>query len=280
VKNILVFVAPGVAGTLGRSGSARQTGIAFLVLCAAASGTYFLNDARDAARDRLHPRKKSRPVAAGTVPPAAAYGAAAALIVAAVIVSTVALGVAPASCVALYSALTVWYSFQLKHVAVLDLVLLASAFVLRAVMGALAGAVVLSPWLLIVTAFGALFMAAGKRAADLRTVPHTLPRKIADRGYSLAFLVRIQTLTATVAVTAYCAWAFGLGSPMPERAGGGDGSLGFQLSVVPFVSGLFRYSLYLERGEGGAPEDLVLSDRFLRIAGVCWILLVVAGAYA
>ncbi|MFF3313789.1 decaprenyl-phosphate phosphoribosyltransferase [Streptomyces sp. NPDC002952] len=278
MKNTLVFVAPGVAGTLHRPGSARQTGIAFLVLCAAASGTYFLNDARDAASDRLHPRKKSRPVAAGTVPPAAAYGTAAALIVAAVIVSTVALGTAPASCVALYSALTVWYSFQLKHVAVLDLVLLASVFVLRAVMGALAGAVVLSPWLLIVTAFGALFMAAGKRAADLRTAPHTLTRKVADRGYSLAFLVRIQTLTATVAVTAYCAWAFRLGSPMPERAG--DGSLGFQLSVVPFVSGLFRYSLYLERGEGGAPEDLVLSDRFLRIAGVCWILLVVAGSYA
>ncbi|MFD3330689.1 decaprenyl-phosphate phosphoribosyltransferase [Streptomyces sp. NPDC058701] len=277
MKNSLVFVAPGVAGTLGRPESARNTGIAFLVLCAAASGTYFLNDARDVANDRLHPRKKTRPVAAGTVPLAAAYAAAVALIVTAVAVSTLALGPAASACAAVYSTLTVWYSLQLKHIAVLDLVLLALAFVLRAVMGALAAAVPLSPWLLIVTAFGALFMAAGKRAADLRAAPPCRARGVPDLGYSLPFLVRIQTLAATVAVTAYCAWAFGLGSPVPERAPSPDGSVWIQLSVVPFVSGLLRYSLYLERGDGGAPEDLVLSDRFLRVAGICWVLLLAAG---
>ena len=164
-KNLLVFAAPAAAGVLDNRGPAIDALIAFVAFCMAASGTYYINDARDADADRLHPTKRTRPVASGVVPVAIAYAGGAALLAASVALAFVATPELAATVVG-YVVLTTAYSLGLKNVAVVDLVAVAAGFVLRAVAGAAATDVPISDWFFIVTSFGALFIVSGKRGAE------------------------------------------------------------------------------------------------------------------
>src|SRR2546421_5281700 len=165
VKNVLVVVAPGAAGVLDNGRPFFQTSIAFVCFCLAASGTYFLNDAADVEADRRHPKKRTRPVAAGIVSVNTARAAGITLIVLAVGLSFTA-GWQLAVTVAAYVAITTLYSSWLKHVPVFDIVAVASGFVLRAIAGAAATGVPISDWFFIVASFGSLFMVTGKRHAE------------------------------------------------------------------------------------------------------------------
>ncbi len=265
-KNVLVFAAPGAAGVLGDIESLGLTFLAFVCFCCAASGTYCWNDALDADEDRLHPTKRNRPIAAGLISTTQAM-----------IVGTVLLAIAIglsfvadwhlATVIGGYVVLTVSYSAWLKHEPVIDIASVAAGFLLRAIAGGVAVGVDISTWFLIVAGAGSLFMVTGKRHAErLELGDGAAAHRRALAHYSIAYLAYVRGVATSVAIVAYVLWAF-------EQSAQAGNAVLFQLSIVPFVLGLLRYALLLETGQGGAPEDVVLSDRVLQAIGGVWIIL-------
>jgi decaprenyl-phosphate phosphoribosyltransferase len=266
MKNALVVAAPGAAGVLLDAEPALKTGVAFVCFCLAASGTYYLNDALDAEADRSHPTKRTRPVASGAVTVNTA-------IVGAIVLMATAIGLSFAARAQLalvvggYLAMTFAYSAWLKHEAVLDLAAVAAGFVLRTIAGGVAVGVPISPWFLIVAGAGSLFMVTGKRHAELLELgDDATTHRPALEMYSRSFLGYVRAVASSVAILAYCLWAF------EQSAHTGDPTW-FELSIVPFVIGILRYALLLEQGRGGAPEELVLEDKTLLAIGAVWAVL-------
>jgi len=266
-KNLLVFAAPAAAGVLDEAGPLADAVVAFGAFCLAASGTYFLNDVADREADRRHPTKRDRPIASGVVAPATG-----AVVGVALIVGGVALGLLAdwhlSVTVAIYVAVTTAYSHWLKHVVILDVVAVAAGFVLRAIGGATATGVPVSDWFFIVTSFGSLFVVTGKRqgeVGDLAEEEGDAADVRATLGeYTEDYLAYLRTISSAVMFMAYCVWAF-------ETADAASGSIPwFELSILPFVVAVLRYSLLLDRGEGGTPEELFFRDRPLQLAGLVW----------
>src|SRR3954451_8702982 len=166
IKNLLVFAAPGAAGVLREARSFLLALGAFGVFCLAASGTYLLNDAIDFEADRLHHRKRLRPIAAGIVPVGVAKACAAVLLVAAAATSLALGGWSLLLVVGCYIGITLAYTLALKHEPIIDLAAVASGFVLRAIAGGVVTGVAISEWFIIVTSFASLFVVAGKRGAE------------------------------------------------------------------------------------------------------------------
>jgi decaprenyl-phosphate phosphoribosyltransferase len=264
-KNVLVIAAPGAAGVLFEARSIVKTIIAFVCFCLAASGTYCWNDALDADADRMHPKKRFRPVASGEVPARTAEIFGSVLTVAAIAFSFVATWHLTLV-IGAYVVIAFSYSVWLKHEPVLDLATVASGFVLRAVAGGVAVGVPISDWFLIVAASVALFVVTGKRTAEHAELGETagLHRR-ALAHYSASYLGYVRALSSTAAVLAYCLWAF----DVSDRSGN---PVWFQLAIIPFVLGVLRYALLLDRGEGGAPEDVLFNDRILLLIGVVWVV--------
>jgi decaprenyl-phosphate phosphoribosyltransferase len=265
-KNVLVVAAPGAAGVLLEARSVVKTLVAFVCFCLAASGTYCWNDALDVHADRLHPKKRLRPVASGEVSVPAAKAIGTVLLCAAIALSFAATWHL-ALVVGAYVVITLAYSVWLKHEPVLDLATVASGFVLRAVAGGVAVGVSISNWFLIVAASVALFVVTGKRSAEHSELGETAGlhrRSLAQ--YSAAYLGYVRAVSSTIAILAYCLWAF----DVSDRAGN---AVWFQLAIIPFVLGVLRYALLLDRGEGGAPEEVLLRDRVLLLIGVAWVVL-------
>jgi decaprenyl-phosphate phosphoribosyltransferase len=234
--------------------------------CLAASGTYFLNDAIDVEADRLHPTKRTRPVAAGEVAVNTAIAGGIGLAAAALLLSFAARWQL-VLVIGGYLALTFAYSVWLKHEPVLDLAAVACGFVLRAIAGGIAVGVSISPWFLIVAGAGSLFMVTGKRSAELRSLGSEAGTRRSLDGYTESFLGFVRAVASSVAILAYCLWAF-------EKSAVVGTPAWFQLSIIPFALGILRYALLLDQDDGdGAPEELVLSDRVLLAIGVVWVLL-------
>jgi decaprenyl-phosphate phosphoribosyltransferase len=264
-KNVLVLAAPGAAGVLLEGRSIVKTLIAFVCFCLAASGTYYWNDALDVEADRMHPKKRMRPVASGDVAVVTAERVGSGLLVAAVALSFTATWHLTLV-VAGYAAITMAYSLWLKHEPVLDLAAVASGFVLRTVAGGVAVGVPISNWFLIVAASGALFVVTGKRSAEqseLGTDARLHRRALAH--YSTAYLGYVRAMSSTIAILAYCLWAF----EVSKRSGN---AVWFQLAIIPFVLGVLRYALLLDQGAGGAPEELLLRDRVLLLISLAWVI--------
>jgi len=269
-KNVLVFAAPGAAGVLGRSGPLSRVLLALVAFCLLASGTYLVNDTVDAEIDRLHPTKRRRPIAAGTVSPRLAAAAAAVLMAAALGLGAL-VGWRLLVVLVAYAAITLAYSAGLKQVAVLELGCVAAGFVLRAIAGGAAAGVPISQWFLIVAGAGSLFMVAGKRQTDVVQLGlEGAGVRPALAVYTVAYLRFVSGVAAAVAVAAYSSWAF-------DRSSLDINPVAAQLSVVPFVLGLLRYQLTVEQGHGGAPEDVVLGDRALQLIGLAWLVTFVIG---
>jgi decaprenyl-phosphate phosphoribosyltransferase len=274
VKNVLVFAAPGAAGVLSEPGPLGRTIVAFIAMCLAASGTYFLNDALDAHADRQHPTKQHRPVAAGHVSEGLAKLMSVVLIVAAIAISIPISGGELALVVAGYAALTISYSIWLKHEPVIDLAAVAAGFVLRAIAGGVAAGVEISDWFLIVAAAGSLFMVTGKRHAEqIELGDSSGSHRSTLEAYSTSFLGFVRAVSASVMVTAYCLWAF-------ESAASTGDETWFRLSIIPFVLAVLRYAHVIEQGKGGAPEEIVLSDRVIQVLGLLWIITFAIGVNA
>lgn len=269
VKNVLVFAAPAAGAGLGDGEVIVKAVLTFVAFCLVSSATYILNDVGDVEADRRHPTKRNRPIAAGVVPVPVALGAVVALLLGG-------LGLAYAINWRLgllltgYKALTIAYTFRLKHTAILDIMIVASGFVVRSISGGVAVDITLSKWFLAVTCFGSLFMVAGKRHGELLHVGDGSTRKALEQ-YTLEYLRFVVTMAAAVTIVTYCLWAF-------EHPRTSDIPW-WGLSIAPFVMGIMRYALLVDQGKGGAPEELVIKDPGLRLIGIAWVALFLGSVY-
>jgi decaprenyl-phosphate phosphoribosyltransferase len=264
VKNSLVIAAPAAAGALAHDDVPVRVGVAFVAFSLLASGLYAFNDVRDAAEDRRHPRKRHRPVAAGELRPRVALGVGAALMVTGLLACAL---VEPALALvgAAYLALTLSYTTIWRRVVIADIVAIAGGFVLRAIAGGVAAPVQLSRWFVLVVVFSAIFIAAGKRHAELQRAGGVgrAGRRPVLHVYTEGQLRFALATSMALAIAAYLLWA--VAGPLVE------GVPWRLITAVPFAGCLLRYGLLLSRGDGEAPEDLVFGDRWLRFWALAWI---------
>ncbi|MDQ4117300.1 MAG: decaprenyl-phosphate phosphoribosyltransferase [Actinomycetota bacterium] len=273
VKNVLVFAAPFVGGGVFEIPVILDCLIAFAAFSLAASGVYLVNDALDVEADRAHPTKCRRPIAAGIVPVPLAYVVAAALFAGAI-----ALGILAdwrlLVVLAVYVAVQLAYCLWLKHQPVIDICIVASGFLLRAIAGGVATGIALSQWFLLVAGFGSLFMVAGKRYAEMMLAERTGAKiRKSLESYSSSYLRYIWSLSATVMIMTYGLWAF-------EIRETHHNSVWSVISIVPFVIAVLRYSVDVDRGTGGEPEEIALGDRVLQVLAVAWVAMLTLAVYA
>jgi decaprenyl-phosphate phosphoribosyltransferase len=272
VKNILVLAAPVAAGAVGDGEVIARTAIAFVVFSMAASCIYLVNDALDVEADRAHPTKRYRPIAAGVVPQSLAFVLAAVLGVGALALSFLA-NWNLAVVIAVYIAIQLGYCFGLKHQAVIDVCIVSSGFLLRAIAGGVAAELPngLSQWFLLVMAFGSLFMAAGKRYAELQLAERTGAKiRKSLEYYTTTYLRFVWTLSATAVVLCYGLWAFSRDH---------DENVFYAVSMVPFTVAILRYAVDVDGGQAGEPEEIALGDRVLQCLAVAWLVCVGVAVY-
>ncbi len=266
VKNVLVLAAPLAAAGRGVrydwGDMATKVSIAFVVFSLAASAVYLVNDARDVEADREHPTKRFRPIAAGVVPEWLAYTLA-------VVLATISLGLAwwltpnLAVVMAVYLVMQLGYCFGLKHQAVIDICIVSSAYLIRAIAGGAATDIPLSQWFLLSAAFGSLFMVAGKRYAELQLAERTGAQiRKSLESYTSTYLRFVWTLSAAAVVVCYGLWAF-----ERDRYSGSW----FAVSMIPFTIAILRYAVDVDGGLAGEPEDIALRDRVLQLLALAWI---------
>ncbi len=272
-KNGLVFVAPGAAGVLTSRYGIFHAVLAFCVFSLAAGATYLVNDLLDVEADRRHPRKRHRPIAAGVIPIPLAVGLAVVFGAAAVAIGflrTPQFGLV----VTIYIVLTTLYSVFLKHQPVLDVMGLSSGFILRLLGGAYAVQVAVSDWFLIISCFGALFIAVCKRSAEKKEMGHaeSETRKLLAE-YSPEYLGFLKSVATGVVLIAYCQFA------VERAAEEKDVAIWLLLSIIPFVVAILRYALLVDQGKGSAPEDVLLGDRQMQVFGLVWAVLMGISVY-
>ncbi len=272
IKNALVVAPAGAAGVLGRDDVPARVGLAFIAFCLLSSATYAFNDVRDVEEDRRHPRKRHRPVAAGELEARGALALAAGLMLTGLLLCGL---VRPllAAVGAGYVALTLSYTVIWRRVPLLDVVAIAGGCVLRMLAGGGAAPVPLSRWFVLVVTSVAVFVAAGKRQAELRRTKNGggAGRRVLA-FYSEQRLRMIIAGSRACALFAYCVWAFQL--PVV------DGVPWRPLTIVPFAACLLRYGSRVRAGDGEAPEELLLSDRGLQVTAIAWFILFALGVHA
>jgi 4-hydroxybenzoate polyprenyltransferase len=271
-KNLLVFAGLVFTYNLLNVDMLTRVILSFVAFCALSSAGYLWNDLRDVQADRLHPVKRRRPIASGQVPPAVA-------VVLALVLGVAGLGLAFALGVpfflvaSLYLLLTASYSIWLKHLVLIDVFGISAGFVLRAVGGAVVIGVPVSPWLYVCTVLVSLFLGFGKRRNELELMESGAAghRKNLEE-YSLELLDQLILIVASVTIMAYSLYTF-TAENLPR-----DHSM--MLTIPLVVYGLFRY-LYLVRvrRQGGAPEDLLLTDPGMLGTAVAWVALNVIVLY-
>lgn len=265
-KNVLVVAAPFAASRLFEAGVLLNVAVAFVCYCLAASGVYLLNDVRDAERDRLHPTKNRRPIASGEVSARTAVVTAVFLLAASLALSLVA-NPDLTWVLVVYLGLQVAYVYWLKEQAVLDIAVVASGFLLRALAGGAATDIPISDWFLLVAGFGSLFVVAGKRYSELVSAEHGVMEVGVTRHtlneYTAPYLRFVWTVAAAVTVMVYGLWVI----TVPR------GSTGWALlSLVPFTLALLVYARDVDLGEAGEPEETILGDRLLLAMGALWVV--------
>ncbi|HIT75340.1 MAG TPA: decaprenyl-phosphate phosphoribosyltransferase [Candidatus Avipropionibacterium avicola] len=272
VKNLLVFAAPLASGKLLDTTVVLQCIGAFVAFCLVSATVYLVNDSRDIEEDRLHPKKRYRPIAAGelSVPAALVLASITAVLGFTLgFLVSIPLGIT----LAVYVVVQIVYSIFLKDFPVIDLAVVASGFLLRAVAGGVATGIDLSQWFLLVASFGSLFMVAGKRYSELVALgPEAGTRRSLQR-YSSSYLRFVWMVAAGTVLMSYSLWAF-------ENHDKGPWDVPWTaLSIAPLTLGLLQYALEVDRGEAGAPEDVVLTDRVLQVLVLLWLVLVAVAVF-
>lgn len=268
LKNLLVLAVPLAAGGLRDPEVLVASLAAFAAFCLASSATYLVNDVVDAPRDRLHPLKSQRPIAAGLVDSRVATAIAAGLAASAMIIGF-ATSAALGWVLVAYLAATTAYSWWLKTEPVIELALLAAGFLLRAVAGGAATGLTVSMWFVIVAGFGSAFVAAGKRYSELVNPRSPTHARVVLDGYTPAFLRFVWGTTAGVTITAYALWAVELNG---SRQASWPAA-----SLVPFTLALMKYGQVIDAAGAEVPEEVLLSSRWLQALALAWLLVFVIG---
>jgi 4-hydroxybenzoate polyprenyltransferase len=273
-KNLVVLAALAFSKHLFESDAILRAGIAFVVFCALSGAVYLINDLSDLERDRLHPRKRLRPLASGALPVAAARLASALLLLGG-LGTAMTLGPSFAACSLAYVVLNFAYSYGLKNVVILDVLAISLGFVLRAVAGALAIGVHISSWLLVCTILLALFLSLAKRRHELVSLDTAAGehRRILSEytPYLLDQMIAVVTASCLTAYAFYTMAPETLEKYQTERLA----------LTIPFVLyGILRYLYLVHRHEGGgSPTDVLLTDRPLLVAVALWAVAVVIIIY-
>ena len=259
-KNLLLFAGIIFAAKLGDAVRWVEAIAAFVAYCAASSASYLVNDVNDREADRAHPVKRWRPIAAGEVSARAAVTLATLLFVGAFAIA-IPLGLASVGLLAAFIALQLGYTMRLKHVVLIDVLLIAGLFVIRATAGAVAVDVKISPWLLLCTGLLALFLGYGKRRGELLLVEarQTPGRKVLD-GYSLELIDQLIAIVAAASIVAYALYTF---TARDSRA--------LMITIPYVVYGVFRYLLLLHRQQAGEePDQVLVSDVPILVTVAAW----------
>lgn len=271
-KNLLVFAALVFAGDLDDPRLISIVAAAFVVFCMVAGAAYIFNDLQDLEADRLHQKKRARPLASGELSVGVAW-AVAAILAAGGIAWALVLGQRFALAVAGYALLQVAYTLYLRRLVIIDVMAISAGFVLRAAAGAFVIAVPISPWLFACTALLALFLALGKRRHELVLLEDDAADHRPVLGdYSPALLDDMISTVASATIVAYALYTFYSVTGQHTH---------YLMLTVPFVVyGLFRY-LYLvhQKNVGGNPEELLLTDIPLMADIALWLASVVLLLY-
>lgn len=272
-KNLILFMA--FIFSVGGSWHVREvdtwlpllgkTSLAFVLFCLVSSADYLVNDVRDRESDRLHPTKRRRPIAAGALSPRAAVGWAGVLSMTG-LAGMFALDLRAGGVVAGYIALMLAYSFYLKHTVLLDIMTISAGFVLRAMSGALVIEVPISPWLYVVTALGALFLAINKRRAELLLLEDQANRHRSTlEEYTPDLLNQLAATVTASTLIAYGLYTF-TADNLPDNHS--------MMLTIPFVLyGIFRYLFLVHaKNQGGSPEEVLLKDWPLLLDILLWVV--------
>jgi len=272
-KNTVVFAPLIFDEKLFQPTLLARTSLAFLLFCLISSTVYIINDLTDIEKDRLHPKKRERPLASGALSPGVAMAAAGLFIMISMPIAfwlDSGFGLILVS----YLLLNIAYSFYLKHLVIIDVLVIAAGFVLRVAGGvAVVGVERFSPWLYLVVSLGALFLGFGKRRHELLLLADGADAHRAILAeYTLPFLDQLIALVTSTMVIAYSLYTFSAPNLPDNHA--------MMLTIPAVLYGLFRY-LYLihVKKEGGAPDELLLSDKPLLATATIWVLAVIVVLY-
>jgi 4-hydroxybenzoate polyprenyltransferase len=266
IKNLLLFVPPFFAGTLFSSLTLSRGPTAFLAVSFIASVGYIVNDLRDAASDRMHPIKRSRPLASGRITVMTASVTAGLLSGMALLLAREVSPWFPAYVLA-YLAISLAYSFYLKQVFLVDIFLIASGFILRLLAGGEAFAVEISSWLFLTMFFVSLFMAAGKRMGEIAALREwAASHRVTLLEYSTDFLQNVVWTAAASSLLTYALYT-------------AEGHRGLYYTVPLAAFGMFRYLHLLRKRQDGDPTELLLRDKVLFATFALWTGLVALMMY-
>jgi len=273
IKNGFIFFALIFDKQLFMLAPFLRTLAGFFLFCLISSAVYLLNDIADVEADRQHPEKRYRPLASGALPVNVAVGAA-------ILLSLVALllgyWMAPAfaGILAIYLILNILYSFWLKHVPILDVLIVSSGFVLRVAAGVTLITVErFSPWLYVITTLFSLYIGLGKRRAEMNLLAGgaAAHRKVLD-GYTIPLLDQYITIVSGMTIITYSLYTFSAPNLPLNHS---------MMLTIPFVVyGIFRYLQLIQTGHAaGAPDEVALKDRALQVTVLLWGLSVIAVFY-
>lgn len=272
-KNVFLFAALVFDKQLFIVDSFLRTLAGFALFCLISSSVYIFNDLADVEADRRHPEKKNRPIASGKLPVSAAWVAGIVIVIVTLVLAYL-LAPAFSAVIGTYFLLNLAYSKWLKHIPILDVLIISAGFVLRVGAGVTLIAVErFSPWLYIVMSLLSLFLGFGKRRAELALLAHGAGshRKVLD-GYTLPLLDQYIMIVSGTTIVAYSLYTFSAPN-LPDNH--------TMMLTIPFlVYAIFRYLYLIEvKHAGGAPEEVLLSDRPFQIAMILWAITVLVIFY-
>lgn len=277
VKNIIVFAAPAAALKLDTSSGWWRTVLTFVAFCFAASAVYAVNDAVDRHADAVHPHKRLRPVARGVISAGSAVMFAGMLFTAALAMTLFLINVGVTVVLALYVVLMLGYSMALKRLVILDVIVLAFGFVLRAWAGAEAVNVVVSEWLTACVFTLCLFFGFGKRRCEVATMARdggAAQHRSTLVSYTPDLLNHLITVSAGIAVMTFLLYTMDTvhhPAPFPKQ------QLFYTLPLV--VYGVFRFAMLTELGIHVGPTEILIKDRGMLAAIILWIVVALGIAY-
>jgi decaprenyl-phosphate phosphoribosyltransferase len=281
VKNLAIFAALIFTGHLFDNTYFARVFIGFLIFILATSSTYIINDIFDAKSDRLHPTKKFRPIASGKLPVKIALAEAIALAIAALYLANH-LNQLFLLMVALYIGIQILYSAFLKNLAIIDILIIASGFVIRVYAGAFVIDAHLSVWFLLCVISVALFLASGKRRAELNLIKEAGVTRISLTHYKRELLNSYVTMFGNAAWMSWALFTFFESPPaslpvwlfLAELSRATTISKMMMITIPVVIYGIMRYESLIFEGRAEIPEKLLLTDKFLIASVFLWICLV------
>lgn len=267
VKNLFIFLPLFFAGRITSPELLLDAFIAFVAFSICASASYILNDYQDIEEDRRHPKKKYRPLASGSISKKSAISLMSIFFIVGISMMA-ALSLQAAAILGIYITLSIGYSFHLKHIAILDVIIVATNFVLRLFVGSAVTGIPLSMWIVIMTFLLALFMALAKRRDDVLLFLNTgkKTRKVID-GYNLLFIDGAMIIVASVVIVAYLLYTTSIAVVQRLQ------NEYLYLTTLFIILGIMRYlQIAFVEKDSGSPTKIVLKDTFVQITILAWII--------